>query len=60
VTEVTLDYTLDNEMDTEIQFRAVVDSTCQGDGKHNECEVGGEDNNEDTASGLCSSVTPPA
>jgi hypothetical protein len=40
VTEVTLDYTLDNEMDTEIQFRAVVDSTCQGDGKHNECEVG--------------------
>lgn len=60
VTEVTLDYTLDNEMDTEIQFRAVVDSTCQGDGQHNECEVGGEDNNEDTASGLCSSVLPPA
>jgi hypothetical protein len=59
-TDVTLDYVLDNEINKTIDFRAVVDSDCDGAGKHNECETGGEDNNEDTASGMCTSVAPPA
>lgn len=57
-TEVTLDYVLSNELGTELEFRAVVDSDCGGNGQHNECEVGGEDNNEATASGVCTSTGP--
>lgn len=59
-TEVTLDYVLENEIDQDLEFRAVVDSTCDGEGKNNECESGGEDNNESEASGRCESVAGPA
>jgi len=41
------------QLDTVLDFRVLVDADCEGEGDHNECETGGEDNNEALGSGEC-------
>jgi hypothetical protein len=58
-TEVTLDYTLAvGEVETSLPFKVSVDSDCAGKGSNNECENGGEANNDGLATGFCHDVTP--
>ncbi|MBW2523282.1 MAG: VCBS repeat-containing protein [Deltaproteobacteria bacterium] len=57
-TVVSMDYDLQpGELDLTIDFRVVVDSDCAGVGDNNECENGGEANNEALGSGECDQTT---